>query len=182
MGCDKLLLPWGKKTVIEAVLAVWQASRVGEIVVVLRGDQQELMARCQGARVSIAIADPPPPEMKDSIAAGLGYVSPAFDPSDTDVWLLAPADMPTLSTSTIDRLLSQYEPSAPAILVPVISGKRGHPVLFPWRLAAAVRDLSADEGVNALLRRSAVIEIPCDGPVESDLDTREDYERLRRKA
>jgi CTP:molybdopterin cytidylyltransferase MocA len=56
--------------------------------------------------------------------------------------------------------------------------RRGHPVLFPWSLAAAVDGLSADEGVNALLQTRCVVEVPIEthGILE-DIDEREEYER-----
>ena len=42
MGEPKLLLPWGNSTIIEHVVATWQASQVDELVVVVRADDKAL--------------------------------------------------------------------------------------------------------------------------------------------
>ncbi|MBI2479659.1 MAG: hypothetical protein HYV60_13815, partial [Planctomycetia bacterium] len=63
---------------------------------------------------------------------------------------------------------------------PTSDGKRGHPVLFPWAVASSVATLAENEGVNALLERFPVRTLECSGPaIHGDLDTPDDYERLR---
>ncbi len=53
-------------------------------------------------------------------------------------------------------------------------------MLFPWPLAAPIDELAPDEGLNALLARHPVHTIEGDArAVLEDLDTPEDYERLR---
>ena len=179
MGQDKLLLPWGDATVIESLLAAWQRSGVDEIVVVLRQDQTELQTLCRAATiVTPAIA---PPEMKDSVLAALNHIRKVFSPEDRDVWLLSPADMPQLDAKVVRQILAAHDPASRAIIVPVSDGKRGHPVLFPWPFAPAVESLADDEGVNALLEQFPVHEVNCgDSGIYQDLDTPDDYERLRR--
>jgi molybdenum cofactor cytidylyltransferase len=172
------------------VLEAWRGSRVDRIVVVAHPEDHELARRCQGERTTVVTPAVPPPEMKDSVAAGLRHVETTDSPTGRDCWLLAPADLPRLSTAAIDCLLAEHERAshlkrseepvaAASILVPVHAGRRGHPVLFPWALAAEVFALSATEGVNQLLRRHEVVEIPC-GPeaVGDDVDTLDDYRRL----
>lgn len=178
MGQDKLLLTWGDATVIESVLASWQASGVDIIVVVTREDQTELQALCREATiVTPRIA---PPEMKDSVLAALDQIRKAFAPEDRDVWLLAPADMPQLNPTVVKQLVAAHNPATPVIIVPTSDGKRGHPVLFPWAFASSVETLAENEGVNALLERFPVRELECSGPdIHGDLDSPDDYERLR---
>ena len=180
MGRDKLLMPWGDATVLQTLLAAWQTSQVDEVIVVTRADQQQVIAACEAAAVSIVVPDQPPPEMKDSVRAALAYVGSHFAPLDRDVWLLAPADMPLLNPALTNQVLAAHTPATPRIIAPIQAGKRGHPVLFPWPLAKEVGSLQADEGVNALLKHHSVFEIECDDDrIHSDLDTPEDYERLR---
>ncbi len=119
--------------------------------------------------------------MKDTVRAGLRYIHDHFHPSADDVWLLAPADLPHLSPKTIDAVLAAHEAAAPAIVAPRQGDRRGHPVLLPWPLAAEVEKLGEGAGVNQLLRRHSVREIvlPASPTELQDLDTPEDYERLR---
>ncbi len=179
MGQPKLLLPWRGKPIIQHVLDAWGQSHVSRVVIVARQDDRELRKAVSGYEAALVGADPPPPQMKDSIALGLAYAECAYAPGPQDVWLLAPADMPRLSPSIINAVLAQHHSQRPEILVPRVGDKHGHPVLFPWPLAAEVARLGDNEGVNALRERFPwrpfTIE---DAAVLEDLDTPEDYHRL----
>lgn len=180
MGRPKLLLPWGATTVIEQVLAAWKASQVSAVIVTAHPDDDVLIARCWAAGADVVIVDPPPIDMKASVAAGLAYVEATYHPEPTDVWLLAPADLPRLNARLIEQLLSAHKPHDPRVLVPTAAGRRGHPVLFPWPLAAAVSKLAAEQGVDALVAAAHAREIDCDELAAfADLDTPDDYERLK---
>jgi molybdenum cofactor cytidylyltransferase len=181
MGQDKLLLPWGDATVIESLLASWRASGVDEIVVVMRQDQTELRTLCGNA--TIVTPEIAPPEMKDSVLAALSCIREEFSPVESDVWLLAPADMPRLDPVVIKQVMAAHDPASPAIIVPTSDGRRGHPVLFPWAFAFEVASLSECEGVNVLLERFPVRELICNSrEIHGDLDTPEDYNRLSDEA
>jgi molybdenum cofactor cytidylyltransferase len=180
MGKPKLLLPWGRLTLIEHTLSAWQASAVTAVVVVVcPGDNQ--LAECvqaTGARVVIPPTDPP--EMKTSVQIGLEFVSRTFHPRALDAWLLAPADAPLISARVIDMLLEDFQRAPTSIIVPRCCGRRGHPVLFPWPMAGQVATLAADQGVNVLVDRGPTRYLECDDPgILSDVDTPADYERER---
>ncbi|MEX2114373.1 MAG: nucleotidyltransferase family protein [Pirellulales bacterium] len=186
MGQPKLLLPWGTSTVIEQVLAAWRSSQVDHTVMVVHPDDAELAELARACGALVVRADAPPPQMKASIRLGLAEISRRFTPADRDAWLLAPADMPALSSEVIDRLIEAHRALAadlherPTIWAAAAGGRRGHPVLFPWSLAKEVEQLAADEGLNALVARHRVRTIEADASaVLQDLDTPEDYQRLR---
>lgn len=180
MGCDKLLLPWGQSTVIETLLDAWRTSRVWQRIVVLRRDQTLLAEICRQHEALVAVAPTPPADMKASVRIGLEYVRQAFAPEEDDVWLLAPADMPWLSPQVIDLLLATHDPSSPSIVAVDSGGRTGHPVLFPWRLAGEIETLGDEQGIRELLQRHPVRRVKHDDPsVLDDLDTPEDYRRLR---
>lgn len=181
MGRPKLLLPWRGTTVLEEVLRAWTASRIDHTIVVAHVDDRQVHACCRAAGVDLVVPTPPPAEMKDSVVAGLEYIDARYQPSHRAAWLLAPADMPQLSSGVIDRLIAEHacRIDEPAILVPTYDRRRGHPVLLPWPLAAEVARLGDDEGINSLVARRGVVELPCDDPgLLSDIDTPEDYRRL----
>jgi molybdenum cofactor cytidylyltransferase len=181
MGQPKLLLPWRGRTVIEHVLVAWQAGGVERTVVVLHRDDEELAGIAQRMGAEVVAPAVPPPEMKASVRAALAHLESHFGPAPEDAWLLAPADMPTLNHEVIRQLIASANNHPGAILVPTFNGRRGHPVLFRWPMAAEVHCLNDSEGVNALLARHPVAEIPVAEPaVLRDLDTPEDYARLQR--
>jgi molybdenum cofactor cytidylyltransferase len=176
MGQHKLLLPWGDGTIIDSVLSRWRDSRVDYVVVIVRPDDLQVAEICRRSGVELVIPPFDPDQMKTSVQLALAYVERHFQPSDSDAWLLAPADMPDLPVAIVDRLVAGYKSEASTILVPTRHGKRGHPVLFPWPLSQAVHQLDADQGVNALLGRYTVREISCDeSAIHQDLDTPQDY-------
>jgi len=185
MGQHKLLLRWARSTVIEHVIGVWRASRVNRVVMVVHPLDERIAELGTAAGAHVIRPPTPPEEMKESVQIALEFVS-RLRPEPTDAWLLAPADMPGLAAATIDHLIGAYESSldrgiqASQAWVPRRGLRRGHPVLFPWSMAERVPSLATHEGLNALVDRNPVhyVDVAEDAIVE-DLDTPEDYQRLR---
>lgn len=185
MGQPKLLLPWGSATVIEHVLAVWRASRVSHVVVVAHPDDLHIAELATRAGALVVQPKVAPPEMKVSVCRALERIVQDFHPEPSDAWLLAPADVPGITTAAIDRLLDRYEEllrgQAPPPIVAASQGqRRRHPVLFPWRLAAAVPVLGSNEGLDALVARNPFELVDVSGLVRfDDIDTPKDYRRAQ---
>ena len=180
MGAPKLLLPWKHGTLIEQVLAAWRASRVAKTFVVVHPADVTLADVCRRAGAEVVVPDDPPPDMKASVRHALAWIAAQHAPQESDAWLLAPADMPRLSAALIDTVVAAHDPAAPRVVLAASGGRRGHPVLFPWALAAEVPRLGPHEGLNALVGRNTVVEISWsdDSPL-LDIDNPEDYRRLR---
>lgn len=189
MGTPKLLLPLQGSPLIAHVITAWQASGLAPLVVV-RPDDQPLIDVCRAYGAEVLIPSFPPPEMKVSVRLALEFLQQRYRPAADFAWLLAPADMPKLSPAIIERLLATHrlqlqQSASPPILVPTCGERRGHPVLFPWPMAAQVAALLPHEGVKALLTRNQVSEVPCADLLAAsraafaDVDTPADYECLR---
>jgi molybdenum cofactor cytidylyltransferase len=178
MGEPKLLLPWGETTIIESVLAAWRASRVTRMVVVLHPADAQLAAHCRSAGVVIVQPEIPPPDMKSSVRHALAWLTTHESPTEDDAWLLAPADMPLVTTAVIDAVITAHNSAAPSIIAPAANDRRGHPVLFPWSLAREVAGLAEHEGLNALVKRHVVKELPWPNAQEilTDIDTPAEYQ------
>ncbi len=177
MGRPKLLLPARTSTIIERVLAAWTASRVTRTIVVVRRDDAELAARCRMFDVDVVMPPSPPADMKASIVCALDYIASRHSPVGPDAWLVAPADMPHLSTLAIDRVLNAFDPARPTPIIPVFRGQRGHPVLLPWHMARLVKTSAPGEGLNALMARAPSREIECQSAgILVDLDTPAEYQ------
>ena len=179
MGQPKLLLPLGDQTLFEHLVSAWTASGVERVVVVIHPNDKKLAELARNSGADVVVPDRPPEEMKISVRLGLEWIEANCRPAETDAWLLAPADMPRLDSGAIDAVLSAYTPAEPRIIVPKHKGRRGHPVLFPWKLAADVARLGPNEGVSELFSRHEFFELDYPDPcVLDDVDTPEDYERL----
>src|SRR5438067_7475125 len=109
MGEPKLLLALAGRPLILHTIDAWQRSRVNRIVVVVRPDDAALAdvvrTVSQPAVVDIVIPDVPPPDMKASLQAALKHIERQYAPTAADAFLVAPADMPRLSTLIINRLI-----------------------------------------------------------------------------
>jgi molybdenum cofactor cytidylyltransferase len=177
MGEPKLLLPWGSATMIESVLAAWRASRVARIVVVVHPADAQLAEVCRAAGAIVIQPEIPPPDMKASVQHALAWLTVQESPAEHDAWLLAPADMPLVTTAVINSVIAAHEGAAPSIVAPVATGRRGHPVLFPWPLASEVSRLAESEGLNALVKRHTIKELPWPSAREilTDVDTPTEY-------
>jgi molybdenum cofactor cytidylyltransferase len=179
MGQHKLLLPWRGKSIIEHVLTSWQASRVDHVALVVRPGDERLAAI--GHRLGVDIVVPPtdPAEMKESVRLGLAFVVEHYHPRPEDAWLVAPADLPRLTSQVIDRLVAAYRPGSWAAFVAVASGRRGHPLLLPFCRAAEVEVLPPGCGIKSIISAGDVVEVDVQvAAIHEDLDTPEDYRRL----
>jgi len=186
MGAPKLLLPWNNDSVMGQVLKCWCHTAVNRIVVVIRADDTELQKLCSAEspaeNIDLVLPPIPPPDMKTSVLHALSFIEHHYRPSESDVWLLAPADMPMISIDVIQSVMRSYDPRDPKITLPVHGERRGHPVLFPWAMVKAIRSLGPDEGINRLVRSLPCLLLPVsDKGVLQDLDNPDDYRNLLRE-
>jgi molybdenum cofactor cytidylyltransferase len=181
MGTSKLLLPWGDSTVIARLLRQLQGL-VDSLWVLVRADDSPLQRELAPLQVHVVTAELEPTEMRDSVELLLRAIEARAAPVPEDGWLLIPADHPVVQRETLEQLLARRAMRPEAIQTPRYAGRRGHPTLFPWSAAAAVFALPRGQGVNALVRQPGAVvdEVElADEAVHWDLDTPEDYERLR---
>jgi molybdenum cofactor cytidylyltransferase len=181
MGRPKLLLLLGSDTVIGRMLALVRRPEIGATIVVVRPDDEPLRAAVADGGAIALQPDVAPEEMRHSVEYALRYIQSQFQPGPDDGWLLAPADHPLLDAAVLNQLIAAWRESRAGIVIPTYRGKRGHPTIFPFRLATEVFDLPADAGLNRLVKAHAdeIDQIDVNSPgVVSDLDTPDDYERL----
>jgi molybdenum cofactor cytidylyltransferase len=176
----KLLLPWNNATVVDQVLRAWAESVAQHVVVIVRKDDVQLQEACQRwPSADLVIPESDPPDMKMSIQLALRHIADVYDPDDGDRWLVAPADLPTLTSELVDQVIEASRGSD-SVIVPRFGDRRGHPVSFPWSLVPQVFTLGADQGINCLTIADTVkwLNLPADEHPD-DMDTPEDYLRLR---
>ncbi len=181
MGQPKLLLPFGETTVLGQLIAVLKTSDITDICVLVRPDDEPLAAAVRCAGATLICPQEPPAEMRISVELLLTAIRQMHAPAADDGWLLIPADHPLLRVDTLECLIASWRESPNAITLPVNEGRRGHPTIFPWSVAADVFRLPSAVGVNHLLHHAGieVQEIPVDDPtIHLDLDTAADYERV----
>jgi len=194
MGRPKLVLPLGGRALVRHTIEAWRRSGVERTIVVVRPGDEALLAVLREAeanrqnKVDIVVPEIAPPDMKESLKAAVAHVEGCYEPGLEDAFLVAPADMPRLSAAIVGRLIGQHRDGGKQeILAPTIAGRRGHPVLFPWGLAAELFEIGESEGLNVVVERHEVHLVSCDDLVAAtekpfaDVDTPEEYERLMKE-
>lgn len=183
MGRPKLALPLVVgRSVIEQVVLTLRSGGVEVVLVVIAPHVPELESLASAAGAEVLRLAEPTADMRTTVELGLGAIERRYQPAPSDSWLLAPADHPAFTSTTVRRLLATAQHDAErSILVPTYRRERGHPALLRWRCVAGIRSLPREQGVNAYLRSlgDAVVELPVDDPgILVNLDTPEDYASL----
>lgn len=175
MGAQKLLLPFGSKTVIAHIVDQLTASSVDEIYVVIG---------CQGKRVSQELSDRPvyivnnpnyESGMLSSVRCGLEAIN-----QKCRTVLVALGDQPSVTTKLIDQMVHIFACSEKQILVPLYDNRRGHPIIFSSVYRGEISANYDDVGLRGLLHahKEDIFELPvAEAGVLSDMDYPEDYQR-----
>jgi molybdenum cofactor cytidylyltransferase len=174
MGDVKQLLPYGRGTVVGAVIASALTSRLDEVLVVTgyHADSVEPVVP-DGVRV---VRNPDPGRGNhSSLLLGLG------EAADADALVLLLGDQPQVDGTVIDRLVEVWEEEQPWAAVAAYRGEPGHPFLLS---AACAADIPKWTGSHPLWRHLVadpgpeVVRVPFDRDLPIDVDTPEDYARL----
>jgi molybdenum cofactor cytidylyltransferase len=178
MGQPKMLLPWGKSTVLGAVVQTLGAAGVTHILVVAGAARKsvEAVARKEGASTVFnpAYADG---EMLSSIQAGIREL-----PSPVEAALIALGDQPRMQPQTVTSVVEAYAEYGAQLVVPSYNMRRGHPWLIDRRLWPELLDLKRNESSRDFLHLHAdyIRYVQVDSPtILEDMDTPRDYLKLR---
>lgn len=181
MGRPKLLLPWQGTTVIGHLIRQWQAVAAAQITVVCRPGDEALAAELDQLafpRQNRILNPNPERGMFSSIQCSAAW--DGWQPGLTG-WAIALGDQPHLEIETIRMLLAGHARHPLAICQPSRDGHAGHPILLPPQVFAQLKNTTA-ETLNIFLKQNAGCIVQClvtDPGLSLDLDTPEDYNRLR---
>jgi len=178
MGKPKMLLPWGQKTVIGAVVDQLIQAGIADIVVVTGGSRHEVENILQGLPVR-CVFNPEyrNGEMIHSLQLGLHSQS-----SSVTACFVVLGDQPFLNADTITLLVREYQLSGKDLIIPSYQMRRGHPWLAARPIWPEVEKLTPPHTLRDFLKGQAgkIHYLSVDDPsILLDLDTPEDYSRLR---
>jgi molybdenum cofactor cytidylyltransferase len=180
MGQSKALLPWDRRTVIEAIVNRLMALRLSEIVVVT-GHQGDEVAQVL-AQYPVRIVHNPAyaeGEMLSSLQAGLKAL-----PESISACLVVMGDQPALDGRIAGQILQVYAEGCGASVVPEYRGVRGHPVLIDrqfWPDLLALETGAPRDVLRRYPERVVRLDVDNDS-ILRDMDTPEQYRRERHRA
>jgi molybdenum cofactor cytidylyltransferase len=90
------------------------------------------------------------------------------------------ADQPHIPVELVKALRDQHTQTLSPIVAPLIDDRRGNPVLFDRITFADLQALTGDVGGRAVFAKHPITYVPWhDASLLLDVDTPEDYQRLR---
>jgi molybdenum cofactor cytidylyltransferase len=174
MGQPKHLLLLEGKPVIGHCLDNIAAAGIDEIVVVVGPHFGRAAKALSRGAVSVVVNEERSSDMAGSVRVGLQ----ALDQSCTGV-LVCLADHPLASAGAMQTLMLAHVRSPEKIVIPAHNGRRGHPTLFPTSILNEIFVMNTLRDIVRKDRGRVRIVDVADQGVILDMDTPEDYARVR---
>jgi molybdenum cofactor cytidylyltransferase len=180
MGQPKMLLPWGKSTVIEQVVTAFLNAGIEDVIVVTGGARagvEGTLSRCKVRTVHNP--DYANGEMLSSIQCALRAM-----PERAQATLIGLGDQPQVQEVIVRSICEVYLGRKSRLIVPSFEMRRGHPWLVARPLWNEILALKWPESPRDFLNRHApeihYLNVDTES-VLADLDTPEDYRKSRPK-
>jgi molybdenum cofactor cytidylyltransferase len=185
MGRPKLLFEFNGQSLIGLVVSALRSGGAECVVVVAppcdAAEGPAVAAEARRAGAEVIVPRTRPGEMRESIELGLERLARNDTPQSV---LLTPGDYPGINAEIVGQLV-QYRTRMPdRIVIPSHNGRRGHPIVLPWAIAAQVPSLPRGAGVNALVAQNGdiVVELEVASPeIVYDLDTPADLQHWEQR-
>jgi molybdenum cofactor cytidylyltransferase len=176
MGQAKLLLTIEGRAVVRMAVDNVLAAGIERIVVVSGTEQEAIADALGGLPVRFAINPTPEAGQGSSIAVGVAAL-----PESADAALIVLGDQPFVSPEVIPSVVAAFTRTGQPIVAPRYRDGRGNPVLFARAVFPELLGLAGDRGARAVTERdpSRVAVVDFETSMPADIDTPEDYERLR---
>lgn len=171
---NKLLLPWGEKRIVQAVVETLLEVPLAEVVVVTGHQCAEVEEVLQDYPLRLVHNADYAEGLSTSIRAGVEVAAASSG------YLFALGDMPRLKGETVVQLCDVFSEHEDAIVVPAVSGQRGNPVVFASCYREELLHLEGDRGAKPLLQKYAdrVVQVEVeDQGIFVDVDTPEAYQK-----
>lgn len=180
-GENKLLLPFGDKTMLETTLDHIFASGLQEVVVVVGHEAERVRALLKDRRVKVILNPDYQSGMTSSIQAGIREASPR-----TEGFMICLSDMPLIEATTYrslaDAFLEKKKTDERLIVQPFFENTPGNPVIFSAFYKNDLLALDFPEGCKPVVQanRDFVVQVNvATDAVLLDADTPEMYNKIK---
>jgi molybdenum cofactor cytidylyltransferase len=167
------------------VIQTLTTAGLAEILVVTGPDHEAIaeLLRTDARATTVRVVRNPAPErgQLSSLLCGLD----ALAIPSLEGLLVTLVDVPTVAVSTVVAVADAWRARRASIVRPAVGERHGHPVIFDRRVFAALRSAPLEIGARRVVRdRANEIEnvVVEDEGCLLDIDTPQDYERLRADA
>jgi molybdenum cofactor cytidylyltransferase len=177
MGQPKQLLPWKGRTLLRRAAETALPSDCFPIVIVLGSSADLCRKELQGLPVTIVENSHWREGMGTSVAAGTKALLRLEPESPAVLFLLV--DQPSLTSSYLELLLSEWERRPESIIATRYGDVGGTPAIFPQAHFDELQRCQGDHGARRIIHRLGAKLLNSDQPL-FDLDTPESYAEASR--
>jgi molybdenum cofactor cytidylyltransferase len=177
MGRPKALLPIDGLTFIEKIVVALRQTSVGDVIVVLGHNADEMRRRVEHLPIEILINSDYKLGQLSSLQVAVRHLEKI---ADCDGMLVHLVDHPYIDPALVATMVDRFYRSGKLIVVPRHGGKRGHPVVFSRKLFAELLAAPMDQGAKAVVNAHGddTLEIEThDEGITVDIDTPELYKK-----
>jgi molybdenum cofactor cytidylyltransferase len=196
---NKLLLPFGQSTILTTTLANILSAKIGETLVVVGHEAQNVQAALTTWRdLQVAVLPNEGPlsistwrDLKVALLTNNHYEKGMTTTIQTGVaaadaeslgYMICLSDMPFITPSEYTFLANEFlnilKTDKQAIVQPIFKEKRGNPTIFSSFYKNHILELTDTEGCKPIVKANAahvyLVEMPTDS-VLRDIDTQGDY-------
>jgi len=168
------LEPWQDEALVRRAARALLAGGLWPLIAVV-SDDARLRQALDGLPVQLAVNSNPARGLSSSIRVAMDAVPPS-----ADAVLIAAADLPFLEAAQVQQLVTAYRPGA--IVVSRYGDHTGNPQVYDQKFFGELRQITGDRGGRLVADRhpEAVIEVRFEDRAGEDIDTPEDFDRVRR--
>jgi len=181
MGEPKLLLPWGKGTILEHLIEQWLSLGASQVAVVVADNPAVADVVRRDGRAACITNPDPDRGMFSSVRCAAAWRD--WKPGIAH-WAISLGDQPHLRRTTLSELIEAVQTDPQGVWQPSYRARRRHPVVLPESAFQALRQTGATDLKNflespSIARRTVGVDDP---GLEIDIDTPEDYVRAKKLA
>jgi molybdenum cofactor cytidylyltransferase len=177
MGQPKMLMPWGRSTVLQTVISTIQAAGVTDVLVVTGGAHRQVEALVGRSVQTVFNEHYAEGEMLSSLQLGL-----ATKMREARAALICLGDQPQVQERSVRRVRDAFLKSNSNIVIPSYGMRRGHPWLVArplWdELLAMQSPQTPRDFLNAHKKEIEYVNVETPSVIE-DLDTPDDYDKYK---
>jgi molybdenum cofactor cytidylyltransferase len=175
LGQPKALLTWRGQTFIETVADTALKSGLSTIIVVT-GEYDQEIRHALGNRPVFFVRNE---DWKSGQASSIKAALRAL-PSHTGGVIFMLVDQPQVPVRYIQALLEVHHQTLAPIIIPLVKGQRGTPVLFDGATFTELGKIEGDSGGKQVFSKFTAHWLPWyDESMLLDVDSPEDYQRLQ---
>jgi molybdenum cofactor cytidylyltransferase len=176
LGSPKQLLSFNGSTLLQHAIDQAKGSGCEQIVVVLGSGAHEIFDEIDDPDLIILENAQWEEGMASSIRSGIYHVMD----TGAEGAIIMVCDQPYADNTLLKRMLAVHRETGKAIVAAVYDGKPGTPALFNRAVFESLLLLRGDKGAKHMIMENKEIAAFVDFPGGiTDIDTSEDYERLR---